>query len=171
MPEIDRSDVVPTAAASGSPGPIEVSGQAGPAHRDVDEIVARAMADEATATRARLRLRTEAWTPLPPDDSIAPHLGAGELALAVRRSAALGEPASGMRAPPHAAGDLYLTSRRLVLVGRDIRAFDLAEIEDVLLYGEWLEVAMRDGSSFTLDVEGPRLFRVEIAAARAALRG
>ena len=88
--------------------------------RDAAEIVARAAADEAAADQARERYRTRAMPALEPDARIAPLLGPDEHVLAVRRSAMLDrrQPPPGSDAPAGLAGDLYVTSRRLVLVGR-----------------------------------------------------
>ncbi len=157
-------------SAAPIPGHADTNDNEAPALRDAAAILARAEADEAAANDARLRHRTDSWTPLPPDAAIASLLQPGEQLLAVRRSAGLDEPATGTRSPPSVAGDLYLTTHRLLLLGRETRAFELVEMDDVFLHGDRLLVAMRDGSSFALDVEGPRLLRVEIAAARAALR-
>ena len=67
-------------------------------------------------------------------------------------------------------GDLYLTSVRLMLLGRHEVGFDLDGIDEVMVCGEQLLLVMRDGTGIALDVELPRLLRVEIAAARAAAR-
>lgn len=139
--------------------------------RDATAIAARADADEVVAAEARLRYRAEGIAPLDPDDAIRPLLDEDEQALAVRRSAALDR-----REPPvnpypaGVAGDLYVTSHRLLLVGRHTMTFDLADIADAVVSGERLLLVMDDGSGITLDVDQPRLLRVQIAAARAAAR-
>lgn len=139
--------------------------------RDASSIVARADQDEAIAAEARIRYRADGIEPLQPDAGIRSLLGDGEIPLAVRRSAALDR-----REPPRAhqalgvAGDLYVTSRRLVLVGRRTLALDLDAIADAVVAGERLQLVMRDGTCVTLDVDQPRLLRVQISAARAAAR-
>ena len=144
-----------------------------PAVRDAAAILARAAADEAAAGEARDRYRTQRMSTLEPDARIAPLLAPGELLFAVRRSVMLDRhpSRSGPNLPPGVGGDLYLTARRLVLLGRIALSFDLDEIEEVGLSGEWLPIVMRDGSSVALDAAEPRLLRVEIAYARAVARG
>ena len=140
--------------------------------RDAGSIVARADADEAVASEARLRYRAEGIPPLQPDEAIRPLLGEGERPLAVRRSAALDRREPPPKPDPAAGigGDLYVTSRRLILVGRHTLTFDLVDIADVVISGERLFLVMRDGSGVTLDVDQPRLLRVQVAAAREAAR-
>lgn len=144
-----------------------------PALRDATQILARAQADEAAADEARERYRTQPHAMLEPDARIAPLLAAGEHVVAVRRSALLDrrEPAVGSDVPTGLAGDLYLTSRRLVLVGRLTLSFHLDEIEEAMLSGERLLLVMPGGQGASLDVAQPRLLRVEIAAARVAASG
>jgi len=134
-----------------------------PAIRDASAILARARADEAAADLARQAYRTQ---PLP-------SLGPGERVVAVRRSAQLDrrQPTPGWNAPPGLAGDLYLTTRRLVLVGRLTMSFDFEDIEEAGLSGERLLLVLRDGRGVSLDVEQPRLLRVQVATARALARG
>lgn len=93
--------------------------------------------------------------------------------IALRRSAMVDrrQPRPGSGARGELAGDLYLTPRRLLIVGRLTLSFELEEIEDALLSGELLLLVMRDGIGLSLDVERPRLLRVEIAIARALGRG
>ena len=81
------------------------------------------------------------------------------------------QPVLGSDAPTGLTGDLYLTSRRLVLVGRYTLSFDLEAIEEAMLSGEQLLLVMRDGEGASLGVTQPRLMRVEIAATRLAARG
>jgi hypothetical protein len=141
--------------------------------RDAAQILARAQADEAAADEARERHRTQSMAALEPDARIAPLLGAGEHLLAVRRSAVLDrrQPVPGLDASAGLGGDLYLTQRRLILVGRRTVSFDLDGIEEVMLGRERLLFVMRDGEGASLSVAQPRLLRVEIAAARASARG
>jgi hypothetical protein len=144
-----------------------------PALRDAAEIVERAAADEAAADEARERYRTGAMPALEADARIAPLLSGNERVLAVRRSVALDrrQPVLGSDLPSGVAGDLYLTSRRLVLAGRVTLSFALAEIEQTMLSGERLLLVLRGGQGLSIDAAQPRLLRVEIAAARAAARG
>jgi hypothetical protein len=143
-----------------------------PAIRGAAEIVARVEADEAAADEARERYRTQAMPALEPDTRISPLLASDECVVAVRRSAQLDrrQPMPGWDAPPGLAGDLYLTSRRLVLVGRQVLSFDLGEIAEVGVSGERLLLVMCGGKGVSLDVAQPRLLRVEVAAARAFAR-
>ena len=158
------------AAASRAPGDARADN---PAIRDAAEIVARAAADEAAADQARAAYRTRAMPALEPDTRIAPLLGPDEQVLAVRRSAMLDrrQPAPDPNTPAELAGDLYVTSRRLVLVGRLTLSFHLDEIEEAMLSGERLLLVMPGGYGASLDVAQPRLLRVEIAAARVAASG
>jgi hypothetical protein len=144
-----------------------------PAIRDAAEIVARAAADEAAADRARDEYRTQTMPGLVPDGRIAPLLGAGEHLLAVRRSVVLERrrPPPRTSSPASLAGDLYVTSRRIVLLGRLTLGIDLDEIEDAVVSGERILLVMGDGRGAALDVASPRQLRVEIATARAFARG
>ena len=149
-----------------------------PAHRDAAAIVARAEADEAEADRARERYRTGAMPALEPGGRIAALLEPDEHVVAVRRSAFVDrrQPAAGADAragadaPTGVAGDLYLTSRRLIVTGRVTLSFELGAIEETMLSGERLLLVLRDGRGASIDVSQPRLLRVEIAAARASAR-
>lgn len=138
------------------------------AQRDEEAVLARAAADEMAAAAARARYRNEAMPSLPPDDRIGPLLGPDERVVAVRASARLErrQPAPGMRAPLGLAGALYVTSRRLVLVGRLTLAYELEAIEEAVLSDERLLLVLHDGRGLTLEVAQPRLLRVELWAAR-----
>lgn len=143
-----------------------------PAHRDAAEILAKAEADQASADEARERYRTQALPVLEPDARIGPMLGPEEQVVAFHRSAMLDrrQPVPGSNAPAGLGGDLYVTTRRVVLIGRLTLSFDLSEIDDARLSGERLLLVGRDGLGLSLSVGQPRLLRVEIAAARAGAR-
>jgi hypothetical protein len=153
--------------------PDTAGGDGAPALRDAAQILADAEVDEAASDQARERYRTQPMATLEPDPRIAPLLAPGERVVAVRRSAVLDrrQPVLGSDAPTGLTGDLYLTSRRLVLVGRYTLSFDLEAIEEAMLSGEQLLLVMRDGEGASLGVTQPRLMRVEIAATRLAARG
>jgi hypothetical protein len=139
---------------------------------DADAIGARATADEVAADEARARFRDTGPPSLPPDARIAPLLEPGERLIAVRHAALLDrrEPAPGERLTSGAAGELYVTSQRIMLVGRITLEVALEAIEDAVLSGERLLLVLREGRGVTLQVGQPRLLCVEIAAARAAAR-
>ena len=140
-----------------------------PALRDAAAILERATADETAADEARERYRTRPMVPIEPEGRVARLLVAGEQVFAVRclatlerrQDAPMTVTASGL------AGDLYVTSQRLLLVGRHVLWIELDEIADVLLAGERLLLVLRGGRGVAIAVDRPRLLRVEIAAARA----
>lgn len=148
----------------------KLSAQEGAALRDADDVLARAVADESAADVARERYRRRPMAALDPDERIGPLLLAGECVVAVRRSALLErrQPEPGSRAATGLTGALYVTSQRLVLVGRSPLSFGLGSIQEVLLSGDRLLLVLRDGQGLSLKVQQPRLLRVELAAARAA---
>ena len=143
-----------------------------PAVRDADAILARAMRDEAAALEARERYRDREIEPMAPDAPIAALLVPGEDVLAERRSVLLDRrepPLGGTRCSccHGLAGDLYVTSTRLVLVGQTVLEYDFDSISDMVVSAERLLLSMCDGSGITLDVDRPNLLRVEVGAARA----
>ena len=139
---------------------------------DSGESTRQADADQAAADAARARFRSDGLPCLPPDERIAPLLQWDERVVAVHPAALLDrrEPAHGVLAGSGVAGDLYVTSRRLVLVGRLRLTVELAAIDDACLAGERLLLVLHDGHGVALDVAWPRLLRVEISSARAAAR-
>ena len=157
-------------ASDGAPRDVRIEGE--PAIRDAAEILARVAADEAAADRAREGYRTSPMISIAPDSRIAAVLDPGELLVAVRPSAVLERrgPQPDGRAPTGLAGELYVTSRRLILLGRMPLVIAYEEIKEVGLAGERLLLVLRDGKGVWLEAPQPRLLRVEIAAARAAAR-
>jgi hypothetical protein len=139
--------------------------------RDATDIISRAAEDEAAAAAARARYRSEPMTGLVPDPAVVALLMPDEQLLAIRLSATLErrQPTPGTPLTRGLAGRLLVTSRRLLLVGRRIVAFDLADVSETALSGGHLLLVLRDGTGVTLDVAQPRLLRVEIAAARRTL--
>ena len=139
---------------------------------DAGDIVARAAADQAAADEARRRFRREGLPTLPPDARIAPLLEPDERLVALRHGALLErrEPAPGTRLTPGVAGELYVTSRRLVLLGRLTLSVELDAIEDAVLSGERLLLVLQGGHGVAVQVAQPRRLWVEIAAARGYAR-
>jgi hypothetical protein len=131
--------------------------------RDAGAIAERVAADERAADEERQRLVGE---PLPvigardlPFD-----LQRGELLHAERHAALLerarqGTPSGGM---------LYLTSLRMVHVGSTrIEEVPLERISDMAVSMErLLLIELRDGTDLAIEVDRPRLLRVQVAAAR-----
>jgi hypothetical protein len=165
---MDRSD---------RPGPPFAAGESTPgeparALADADGILARAAADESAADEARARFRRSGPPSLLPDERITPLLEPGERLVAIHRAALLDrrEPVPGERSATGAAGDLYLTTRRIVLIGRLTLEVALETIEDAVLSGDRLLLVLREGRGIRLQLGEPRLLCVELAAVRAAAR-
>ncbi len=132
---------------------------------------AAAASDQAEADEARVRYRRRGVAWIDPDERIGPALEPGERLVAVRRSAVVyGAGTQESAASPPVVVDLYVTSRRLVLAGRDNICFDLAALDETVMSHERLLIVMRDGVGLAIEARQPRLLRVEIAAARAAQR-
>jgi hypothetical protein len=135
--------------------------------RDAQKVAGRIGADEAAADDERARLSRE---PLPNlADGIEPtvRLRQGEVVHAIRLQAML---EAGRGALPF-GGTLYLTSWRLVHIGAETRAVQLSDITETgVALERLLLVDLTDGSALVIEVDQPRLLRVQIAAARAAVR-
>ena len=130
-----------------------------------------AATDQAAADEARLRYRRRGVERIDPDERIGPVLEPDEQLVAVRRSALLYRPETpevGAASPVMV--DVYVTSRRLVLAGPDMSFFDLATLDEAVVSHERLLLVLRHGVGLVLEVDRPRLLRVEIAAVRAARR-
>jgi hypothetical protein len=135
--------------------------------RDAHKVAARIGADEAAADAERARLSTE---PLPHlADGIEPRvrLRPDETVHAIRQAALLED----SRTATPTGGTLYLTSRRLVHMGSDVREVNLRSIaETAVALERLLLVDLADGTDLAIEVDQPRLLRVQLAAARAAAR-
>jgi hypothetical protein len=145
----------------------------GPALRDAGEILERADADEADAEEARRRYRVSPMPRIDPDPAVASYLLPDEHVLAVRHSIVVDRrgPNGNPTRSECVAGDLYLTTRRIVVVGRTLLSFDLSGIEEATASAARLMLILDDGTGLAFDVDRPSLLRVEISTARAALRG
>lgn len=150
-------------------------GQDEPALRDARAVAERIAGDEQAADAARERYRAEGLPRLEPG-GLATLLEPGEWLHAIHRLAVVEaramEPTG---VPSHLeeprGGVLYLTSRQLIHGGAGGRAWPLAEIREMGVSLErLLLVELRDGSDLTIEVDQPRLLRVQLAAAIAAQR-
>jgi hypothetical protein len=134
--------------------------------RDAQAVASRIKADEEAADAERTRLADgllpvlseyEGRPPLQPDESV----------HAFRLSALLEEHDSDIPS----GGTLYLTSHSLVHAGQRVREIALETITEIAVVLErLLLVDLADGSDLAIEVDQPRLFRVQLAAARAAAR-
>ena len=166
-PEPRRTDRA-TEAAPSTALPADRADPGAAALRDAEAIAARVTADERAADEERERLARE---PLPVVAARAEQVfqrWPGEIIHAERHAAMVerGKDA------PLSGGTLYLTSRRLVHVGREaVVEIDLERIADMAVALErLLLIELTDGSDLAIEVDGPRLLRVQVAAARAILR-
>ena len=68
-------------------------------------------------------------------------------------------------------GTLYLTSERVVHTGAESTGLALAAIEEMVVALERLVlIRLRNGKDLALEVDQPRLLRVQLAAAVAGVR-
>ncbi len=126
--------------------------------------------DAASADEARRRLHEQGIVPIEPDDRIGVMLAPGELVLAVRRSTSLDRRHVRRADDPGLTGDLYVTSRRLVHLGRSAVVYPLDEIREADIAANQLLLVVGENRGVVIDVNDPCVLRVEIAAARAAAR-
>jgi hypothetical protein len=136
----------------------------GPGIRDAEAILERAREDERAAFDARARYRNDGLPSIEPDEAIAASLRRDESVVVVRHSSVISRHPRGDGIEDF-AGRLYLTSRRLLLVGQTTLEVDLREIDELALAGERLLVTLDDGTGLSIDAIQPRLLRVQIAAA------
>jgi hypothetical protein len=146
---------------------VDAPTEEGPALRDAIATAARIEADERDALETRERLRTEPLDSVEPDDVVRGHLNRGELVHDLRLSAILRVP--GNRALGY-GGTLYLTSRRLVHIGHVSVNVQLGDISEIATAEERLLVTLNNADGLAFDIDRPRLFRTEIAAALRELR-
>lgn len=147
------------------------AGVEGAAVRDAQHIAARIAADEAAADEARQAYQAGGLPAIEPDAAAGAILQPGETLHAIRGSALLEEAGLADGAVQPRGGTLYLTSRRLIHVATESTELGLAEIEEMAVALERLVlIHRRNGSDIALEVDQPRLLRVQMAAAIAAER-
>jgi hypothetical protein len=135
-----------------------------------DPILERVRADEAAADRARECYRRDGMPVLEPDQTILPHLLEGERLLAVHAPARL-EYHSPRADDRSAAGTLYLTSERLIHLGTHAVAVHLLDIDEVgVTLDRLLLLTLDGGGGAVIEVDQPRLLRVQISTAAVEAR-
>jgi len=108
--------------------------------------------------------------PIEPDDRIGVLLAPEELVVAVRRSVSL-ERRKGWRDPDGGlSGDLYVTTQRLVHLGRKKVEYPLGEIQEAVVAEGALRLVVGESRGIEIEVRDPRLLRVEISAVREEAR-
>lgn len=136
--------------------------------RDAEAIAERVATDEHAADAERERLAREPLPELAPRPEQVFQPRPGEVIHAERHAAIVerGQDA------PLSGGTLYLTSLRLVHVGQEaVEEVELEQVADMAVAIErLLLIELTDGTDLAIEVDGPRLLRVQVAAARAALR-
>ncbi len=136
--------------------------------RDARAIAERVASDEAAADAERHRLFIEPLPVLSPDERVTSLLAAGERLHAVRALALLER--DGSTSP--SGGTLYLTSRRLIhAAATGSTSVELRHIDDAVVSLErLLLIRLQAGTHLAVELDRPRLLRVQLAAARAAAR-
>jgi hypothetical protein len=139
--------------------------------RDAQRISARIDADEAAAVAATQAYEVEGLPAIEPDDGARAILAPGELLHAIHGSAMLETRPSGEEEALPRGGTLYLTSTRLVHVGTETSEMSLSGLAEATVALERLVlIRLRDGSDLAIEVDQPRLLRVQLATALAAMR-
>ena len=160
----------PSLAPEGGAGDTGTTYPAAPdaaALRDAAAIAQRISVDELAADAERARLVDGELPDLRAQVDGALSLTDGELVHAIRHSAMLEQGNAEMPA----GGSLYLTSQRLVHVGEASREIGLdAILESAVALERLLLLDLTDGSDLAIEVDQPRLLRVQLAAARANAR-
>jgi len=161
----------PTPARSNEPSRVGIQADEGAGLRDAQTIAARIAADEAAADAAREQYAASGVPAIEPDAGYASVARSGESLHAVRRNAILEPGRTDDNEPVLRGGTLYLTSSRLLHVGVETTNIPLREIDEMVVALKRLVlIRLQDGSHFAVEVDQPRLLRVQIAAAIAAAR-
>jgi len=140
-----------------------------PGIRDAEQILDRVREDEREAYEARASYRTDGLPTIEADGAIAEHIRPGESVVAARPSTVISWHQRSDSTDDF-AGSFYLTSQRLILLGRVTLEVELDQIDELALAGERLLITLIDRTGLSIDVARPRLLRVQIAAALTAGR-
>jgi hypothetical protein len=139
--------------------------------RDAQAIAARVAADEAAADAARSQYQIGPLPTLDADAEFAALALPGEVLHVAQPNAVLEWMAAGGVETLRPAAPLYITSGRLLHGGTQTLSLSLDQIEEMAVALErLLLVRLRDGTDVAVETDGPRLLRVQIAAAVAATR-
>jgi hypothetical protein len=159
------TDAVPAAVPRSPADPASV--------REAQRIAERIARDETLADEARERYRKDGLPVLEPS-ALLGLLNPGERLHAVHRMAMLetgwrGTTGSDPNLPR--GGTLYVTSQRLFHRGTQDGTWSFGDVDEMAIALErLLLVRLRDGSDLAIEVDQPRLLRVQLAAALAASR-
>jgi hypothetical protein len=146
-------------------------GVEGAAVRDAQTIADRIAAGETAADDARQAYQADGLPAIEPDAGAVAILQPGETLHAMHASALLEEAGVPSGAAQPRGGTLYLTSERVVHSGTESTELPLADVEEMAIALERLVlIRRRDGSDLAVEVDQPRLLRVQLAAAIAAVR-
>ena len=139
--------------------------------RDATTIAQRIAGDERAADAAREAYRREGLPVLQADGDLSTILEPGELVHAIHPMALLERGSSGTPDEPLRGGTLVVTSRRLVHNGALVLAWPLSAVAEMNVALErLLMLRLADGTDLAVEVAAPRLLRVQLASAKAALR-
>jgi hypothetical protein len=138
--------------------------------RDAQKIADRIAADEAAAVEARQSYEVDGLPTIEPDEAARAILAPGELLHAMHASALLEAHAAAAQEALPRGGTLYLTSTRLMHLGAETTELQLSEIDEVTVALERLVlIRLRDGLDLAVEVDQPRLLRLQLATALAGI--
>lgn len=157
----------PTVPPGGLPRSRPVAAAVGaPISREVEA----SLVDEAAAEAARDRLRDEGIVAIEPDERVGVALRPGEHLVAVRRAVSVERRAGWHHAEDGLQGDLYVTTQRLLHLGRIAVECPVEDIREAVVADGALLLVVGDYRGITIRVPDPRALRVQLAAVREAAR-
>ncbi len=134
--------------------------------RDARVIAERIARDEAAADEARLLYQTDGLPILADDAEFAAVSRTGELLHAVREHALLERTVVGGPRLITGSGRVYLTSSRLLHVGTETTEAQLNEVYEVgVALERLLLVSLNDETNLAIEIDRPRLLRVQVEVA------
>jgi hypothetical protein len=150
----------------------DVSGRPGSIHHEQRLVrgAGSSASDEAAADALRRKLHEHGIIPIAPDERVRWLLGPDECVVAVRRSVLLERRLGSPDAGHGLSGDLYVTTRRLLLLGQVPVAYALTDVHEVDVVAGAVRLVVEQNHGVDIRVSDPRVLRVEIAAVRERLR-